>query len=69
MKKTLSITGMSCQHCVRHVTTALSELEGVTNVQVSLENKEAVLDVAETVSLDALKDAVKEAGYTVTDVK
>ena len=60
---------MSCQHCVRHVTTALSELEGVTNVQVSLENKEAVLDVAETVSLDALKDAVKEVGYTVTDVK
>jgi copper chaperone CopZ len=51
------------------VTTALSELEGVTNVQVSLENKEAVLDVAETVSLDALKDAVKEVGYTVTDVK
>jgi copper ion binding protein len=69
MKKTLSITGMSCQHCVRHVTTALSELEGVTNVQVSLENKEAVLDMAETVSLDALKDAVKEVGYTVTDVK
>lgn len=69
MKKILSITGMSCQHCVRHVTTALSELEGVTNVQVSLENKEAVLDVAETVSLDALKDAVKEVGYTVTDVK
>ena len=69
MIKTLSIKGMSCQHCVRHVTTALSELEGVTNVQVSLENKEAVLDVAETVSLDALKDAVKEVGYTVTDVK
>lgn len=69
MKKILSITGMSCQHCVRHVTTALSELEGVTNVQVSLENKEAVLDMAETVSLDALKDAVKEVGYTVTDVK
>lgn len=69
MTKTLKITGMTCQHCVRHVNTALSEVEGVSNVKVSLENKEAVIDVTATVSLEALKDAVKEVGYTVTDIK
>ena len=69
MTKTLKITGMTCQHCVRHVNTALSEVEGVSNVKVSLENKEAVIDVAATISLEALKDAVKEVGYTVTDIK
>ena len=31
MKKKISIEGMSCSHCVNHVTNALSEIDGVKN--------------------------------------
>ena len=62
---TLSIDGMMCQHCVAHVTKALSAIEGVTPA-VNLEKKNAVCTVAGDVPAEALKAAVEEAGYTVT---
>lgn len=68
MKKTISIEGMTCGNCVRHVTEALNELEGVTSVTVDLDGKKADVDAADSVSDDKLKEAVSEAGYKVTDV-
>ena len=68
MKKTISIEGMTCGNCVRHVTEALNELEGVTSVNVDLAGKKADIDAAESVSDDKLKEAVTEAGYSVTAV-
>ncbi|EPS50122.1 copper chaperone CopZ [Clostridium botulinum CFSAN002369] len=37
MKMKASIEGMSCMHCVNHVKEALSELKGISNINVSLE--------------------------------
>lgn len=68
MTKTISIEGMMCQHCVKHVTDALNKLEGVT-AQVSLENKNAVCQVSGAVTDDALKAAVVDAGYEVTGIR
>lgn len=51
---TLSIDGMMCQHCVAHVTKALSAIEGVTPV-VNLEKKNAVCTVAGDVPAEALE--------------
>ena len=39
MGQTFSVTGLSCQNCVNHVTEALSALAGVTAVSVELEPK------------------------------
>ena len=66
MSKTISIEGMMCQHCVAHVTKALTEVPGVTSVNVSLEHKNAVV----TGSADdkALTDAVTDAGYKVKKI-
>ena len=36
MKKILTIDGMSCGHCVKHVETALKGIAGVDNVKVCL---------------------------------
>ena len=44
MRKKISIEGMSCSHCVNHVTNALSEIDGVKNVNVNLEDKYAMVD-------------------------
>ena len=65
---TLMIDGMMCQHCVAHVTQALSAIEGVTPA-VDLEKKTAVCTIAGDVPAEQLKQAVEQAGYTVTGVE
>ena len=65
MKKTVKIEGMMCQMCVKHVKAALSALD--SEVEVSLEDKCATLDA--NVPDDAIKAAVKEAGYEVVDAR
>lgn len=67
MTTTISIKGMMCAHCQAHVEKALKEVAGVTEVTVSLENKNAV--VTGDASVETLKQAVVDAGYEVTDVK
>jgi len=68
MKKTLTIEGMSCGHCVKHTTDALEGLDGVSQVAVDLEKKTAVLEAEGSVTDDMLQNAVKEAGYSVTSI-
>lgn len=66
MKKTVKIEGMMCMHCVKAVEKALSAVEGVTAVSVSLEDKQAVVEGS--AAEDALKAAVVDAGYEVTGI-
>ena len=68
MTTTLNIEGMMCGHCQGRVEKALQEVPGVTAVTVSLEAKNAVVTSEDTVSKDALKAAVVDAGYDVTGV-
>ena len=65
---TLEVEGMMCGHCVAHVTKALQGVDGVSSVEVSLENKSAFVKGA-NLDAAALKKAVEEAGYSVTAVK
>lgn len=69
MKKELSIEGMMCQNCVKHVTNALAEIKGVFDVSVNLEQKTATIQVDKSVSDDILKAAIAEAGYEVVEIK
>ena len=69
MKKALSIEGMMCQNCVKHVTRALESVPGVTAVQVSLEDKTAVVECSDSVSEEALTSAVSDAGYEVVEIR
>lgn len=68
MTKKISIEGMSCGHCVKHVKEALSELAGVSNVDVSLENKSAVIETTAEVADADIKFAVEDAGYDVVGI-
>lgn len=67
-KKVISIEGMMCQHCVKHATEALQKIDGVSDVTVSLEQKNAVVYVNDKVTDDMLKNAIIEAGYEVTAI-
>lgn len=70
MEKTIkiSIEGMMCGHCTGRVEKALGGIDGVTGVQVSLENKNAVVQTDESVSAQQLKQAVTDAGYEVQGI-
>lgn len=65
MKKKVLIEGMSCGHCVNHAKEALSELNGVTEVEVSLEGKYAIVEASQEVTDQAIKEAIEEVGYEV----
>lgn len=69
MEKTLKIEGMMCGHCEAHVKKALEGLEGVTQAVVSHESGTAVLTLGGDVSEDALRQAVADQGYQVTDIQ
>ena len=64
----LKIEGMMCQHCVAHVTKALQAVEGVSDVNVSLDEKQATV-TADLALAETLKKAVADAGYEVVDIK
>lgn len=63
MKKTIYIDGMMCSHCTAHVQKALGALDGVESVEVSLEDKKAVLTLNKNVDDAVITAAVREAGY------
>ena len=59
---TLTVTGMHCEKCVARVTAALEAIDGVTSVQVSLEDERAVVE-GRGFSVDALVEAVVAQGF------
>lgn len=64
---TLSVPGMNCAACPLTVKTALGKVNGVTRVEVSYENKEAVVTFDDSVtSVDTLTQATGNAGYPST---
>ena len=67
MKKKILIEGMKCEHCVGHVKNALEGLDGVTSVEVSLENNYAIVET--TNSNEELKEAIEEEGYDVVKIE
>lgn len=64
----LSIGGMSCENCVRHVREALEGLEGVVRVSVSLEKGEAELEATVELIADEIKEVLDEEGYDLKDL-
>lgn len=69
MEKTIQIEGMMCAHCVAHVQKALEGVAGVSAVAVSLEQGNAKVTLQSPVADEALKQAVEDAGYTVTGIQ
>ena len=69
MTKTLTVDGMMCAHCQAHVQKALAAVDGVQEVKVNLEQKQAVVSMDTEVPDQALMDAVTQAGYTPLDCK
>lgn len=66
---TLKVRGMSCEHCVRAVTNALTATAGVRNAQVDLKEGKAVVDYDEGKTTPReLANAVMDEGYTAEEL-
>lgn len=60
----IKVGGMSCGHCQTAVTKAISEVEGVSSVNVDLEKGEATVSYdPQATDIEAIKKAVNDAGY------
>ena len=68
MTKVISIEGMMCSHCTGTVQKALEAVEGVKTVTMSLEQKNATVELASDVADEVLTKAVVDAGYEVKGV-
>lgn len=68
MRKRINIEGMSCMHCVRHVEEALSEIKGINNIEVNLQDKYAVCDV-DNVDNEDIINKIDEFGYKVVSIE
>ncbi|MGH8251925.1 MAG: mercury resistance system periplasmic binding protein MerP [Steroidobacteraceae bacterium] len=67
---TLSVPGMTCVTCPITVKRALTKVDGVINTEVSLENREAIVNFDDTkTNVQVLTEATKNAGYPSTPVK
>ena len=60
----LAVSGMTCDHCVRHVTDAISNVAGVLSVNVNLAEGIAVIESDSAINPEAVKEAVVAAGYS-----
>ena len=62
---TIKIKGMSCNHCVKAVTEALNEIDGIRDIKVDLAKGEATFDEVRPVHLETVREKIKKAGYEV----
>lgn len=63
--QSFNVVGMTCQHCVASVTEEISEIAGVSNVDVDLASGNVTVNATDPVSDDAIRAAVEEAGYSL----
>ena len=61
---TIKIKGMGCQNCVNAVTESLTELKGISKVNVSLEKESAEVEFDESkINADKMIATIKELEY------
>ena len=67
MEKTiLNVIGMSCSHCEKAITNALTDLSGVSTVKVNLNSKTVTVEFDNgKVSIDKIKETIIDTGYEV----
>lgn len=64
----VSIDGMMCENCVRHVKEALEKVKGLNVQEVSLKDKRALV-TGDTIEEDEIRNVIRKAGYEVTEIE
>ena len=62
-----TVEGMTCSHCVAAVTTEISAIDGVTDVDVDLATGAVAVTSNDELDRDDVRAAVEEAGYVLSE--
>jgi copper chaperone len=66
---TLNVPDISCEHCQRTITNALTPVEGVRSVTVDIPSKQVEVDYDEaTLDVERMKEILEEEDYPVASV-
>ena len=63
---TYTVTGMTCDHCVRAVTAEVQKIGGVTGVEVELDSGRVTVTSDAPIGDEQIRAAVDEAGYELS---
>jgi copper chaperone CopZ len=66
-RTTVTVTGMTCEHCARSVTEELSAVNGVHTVEVTVSSGKVTISSDRELSGAEIASAVDTAGYTLAD--
>jgi copper ion binding protein len=64
---TYQVQGMTCGHCVNSVSTEVSAIQGVSDVQVDLASGRVTVTSDSPLDTDSVRAAVDEAGYDLVE--
>jgi copper chaperone CopZ len=62
-KETLTVSNISCGHCVMSIKNELSEMEGVNSVEGNPEAKSIMVEFESPATLEKIKETLKEINY------
>lgn len=65
MNTTITVSGMTCGHCVNSVTEELSKISGVKEVKVDLDSGKVDITSESELAQADLSEAIQEAGYEI----
>jgi len=66
----ISLPTIQCGSCVRTIEKALGKLDGITNIDIDVENKKATISFDESkTNISSIEDAISAAGYDANDKK
>ena len=66
MQESITVKGMSCQHCVKAVSAILGEFDGVSAVAVDLASGKVTFKAEVAIDRQLLAQKLDDAGYEVT---
>ncbi len=66
---TISVDGMSCDHCANKVKNALESINGISKVKVNLNKKEVVIYYKENINIEKIETTINDLGYKFGGVK
>jgi copper ion binding protein len=61
-----TVTGLTCDHCVRAVSAEVGAIDGVTGVDVDLASGRVTVTADREIETERVRDAVEEAGYALS---
>lgn len=61
----ITVTGMSCQHCVGAVTIALEAIDGISDVTIDLLSGKVEWKESTPVPMETIEDAITGIGFEI----